>query len=207
MIAYKNSIARTLGRNVVTLVAASVVVTATVIGASTYFSSRQTITNESKAQLATMASVQVASVESYVRNLSQVLVAASELPDIVNASKVMLEEFPKLKAKADISVQRKAVASYYTEQFGKEFAKRNAGANAAGDKLAAEASEETIASQYLYIAANENPLGKKNALGEAGDGSDYSKAHGRVHPTFKSLYDKFGFYDFFVVNPTNGSIV
>jgi methyl-accepting chemotaxis protein len=207
MIAYKNSIAQVLGRNLVILVAGAVVVTATVIGASTYFSSQQTINQESKVRLATMASVQAASIESYAKNLSQVMVAASELPEIISAAKIMVEEFPKLKTKADLATQRKSVAGYYSEQFGKEFAKRNAGANVQGEKLAAEASDETIASQYLYISANENPLGKKNLLDEADDGSEYSKTHGKVHKTFKSLYDKFGFYDFFIVNPTNGSIV
>ena len=207
MIGYKNSIAKTLRRNVVTLVAVSVGVTALVIGATTYYSSQNTINEETKVRLATMASVQSASVENYIKNLSQILVAASELPEIVGAAKVLVEEFPKLKTKADLVAQRTSVAKYYSEQFGKEFGKRNVGADAQADKLAAEASEDTIASQYLYVSTNENPLGKKNVLDEAGDGSEYSKTHGKVHKTFRSLYDKFGFYDFFVVNPVNGSIV
>jgi methyl-accepting chemotaxis protein len=191
----------------VALVASSVAATALVIGATTYYSSEHTISKESKVKLATIASSQSSAIESYFTNLSRVLVTSAELPEVVAASKVMIEEFPKLKTKADLATQRKSVANYYTEQFGKEFAKRNGGANVQGDKLAAEASDETIASQYLYISANENPLGKKNLLDEAGDGSEYSKTHGKVHRVFKSLYDKFGFYDFFVVNPNNGSIV
>ncbi len=207
MIAYKNSIAQALGRNVLALVSTSVAVTAVVIGATTYYSSQQTIDQESKVRLETMALVQSASVESYFKNMSQILVAAAELPDVVSAAKVLVEEFPKLKTKADLVAQRKSVEKYYIEQFGKEFGKRNAGADVQGDKLAAEASEDVIASQYLYLSANANPLGKKNLLDEAGDGSEYSKTHSKVHKTFRSLYDKFGFYDFFVVNPTNGSIV
>ena len=91
MIGYKNSIAKTLRRNVVTLVAVSVGVTALVIGATTYYSSQNTINQETKVRLATMASVQSASVENYIKNLSQILVAASELPEIVGAAKVLVE--------------------------------------------------------------------------------------------------------------------
>ncbi|MEM9119704.1 MAG: adenylate/guanylate cyclase domain-containing protein [Cyanobacteria bacterium P01_F01_bin.56] len=61
--------------------------------------------------------------------------------------------------------------------------------------------------QYHYIAANSYPVGNKNALKDAGDGSDYSAIHSRYHPLFQNLIQKFGYYDFFLINPQTGKIV
>lgn len=61
--------------------------------------------------------------------------------------------------------------------------------------------------QYHYIADSPYPVGHKDALIDAGDGSVYSAIHGRYHPLFQNLIQKFGYYDFFLIDPKTGEIV
>ncbi|MCL1468770.1 adenylate/guanylate cyclase domain-containing protein [Argonema galeatum] len=60
--------------------------------------------------------------------------------------------------------------------------------------------------QYQYIAKNTNPVGKKDELVDAQDGSEYSKFHSKYHPIFRNLIKKFGYYDFFLINFKTGEV-
>ncbi len=60
--------------------------------------------------------------------------------------------------------------------------------------------------QYHYIAANPNPIGKKDVLKAATDNSKYSGIHARYHPIFRNIIKKFGYYDMFLIDP-QGRIV
>ncbi len=52
--------------------------------------------------------------------------------------------------------------------------------------------------QYQYIAANPHPLGSKNNLDRANDGSRYSEMHGAMHPYLRTALRQFGLYDIFL---------
>ncbi|MCP4195062.1 MAG: HAMP domain-containing protein [Planctomycetaceae bacterium] len=60
--------------------------------------------------------------------------------------------------------------------------------------------------QRLYIAENPNPLGEKDKLEYALDGSGYSDRHRQYHPSFNSLKDERGYYDVFLIDP-DGNII
>lgn len=75
--------------------------------------------------------------------------------------------------------------------------------SAAWDKLGANQSKTL---QRLYIDENPNPVGKKNMLFDAKDGSEYSQVHAQFHPWFHNFIDAKGFYDVFLIN-TAGDVV
>ena len=52
----------------------------------------------------------------------------------------------------------------------------------------------------LYITKNPHPTGQKEKLDYAKDGSDYSKAHKKYHPWFRSLLQERGYYDVFLID-------
>lgn len=60
--------------------------------------------------------------------------------------------------------------------------------------------------QNLYIASNPNPLGQKENLDAAEDGSSYSATHAELHPWFRSFLRENGYYDIFLFN-TDGDLV
>ncbi|WP_242039561.1 methyl-accepting chemotaxis protein [Anabaena sphaerica] len=61
--------------------------------------------------------------------------------------------------------------------------------------------------QYHYLANNPYPVGKKDQLLAAADGSEYSKIHGKYHQLFQNLIKKFGYYDFFLIDSYTNEIV
>ncbi len=61
--------------------------------------------------------------------------------------------------------------------------------------------------QHKYIVENQNPLGKKNLLQAANDGSEYSKVHNKYHQTFNDIVQKFGFYDLFLIDVQSGEVL
>jgi len=55
--------------------------------------------------------------------------------------------------------------------------------------------------QNLYIDDNPHPLGEKNNLNAANDGSLYSQVHGKYHPWFNHFLGLGGYYDIFLFTP------
>lgn len=60
--------------------------------------------------------------------------------------------------------------------------------------------------QRLYIDENPHPLGSKDELDAANDGSSYTRAHRSYHPYFRSLQRDRGYYDIFLLD-TEGNVV
>jgi methyl-accepting chemotaxis protein len=52
--------------------------------------------------------------------------------------------------------------------------------------------------QRVYIHDNPYPIGRKDELDRAADGSDYTKAHARFHPWFRIFLRERGYYDLFL---------
>jgi methyl-accepting chemotaxis protein len=61
--------------------------------------------------------------------------------------------------------------------------------------------------QSLYISENEHPIGEKEKLNAASDGSTYSVLHEQYHPILRNYLEKFGYYDIFLVDLVSGNIV
>ena len=102
---------------------------------------------------------------------------------------------------------RTKLASYYTNEFGREYSKQNNGRSANAERILGKLDAATVALQYSYIKANPNPLGSKDNLDKALDTSQYSQAHGQVHPKIRDYLKKFGYYDIFLVQPETGRVV
>lgn len=72
--------------------------------------------------------------------------------------------------------------------------------------LIEEQGNPTKILQDLYITNNPNPLGEKDALDYAKDGSYYSKVHAIYHPWFRHFLKKKDYYDIFLFAP-DGDLV
>ena len=60
--------------------------------------------------------------------------------------------------------------------------------------------------QRLYISDNPHPVGQKEELDAASDGSNYSQHHARYHPFFRKLLRERGYYDIFLFD-LDGNLV
>ena len=60
--------------------------------------------------------------------------------------------------------------------------------------------------QKLYIDDNPNPVGQKEKLDFAPDGSAYSSLHAKYHPWFRTFLQKRGYYDIFLFD-NEGTVI
>ena len=60
--------------------------------------------------------------------------------------------------------------------------------------------------QRLYIDDNPHPIGEKQRLDAAPDGSVYSEAHARYHPWMREFQQQRGYYDVFLID-ADGNLV
>ncbi|MET0155296.1 MAG: methyl-accepting chemotaxis protein [Rickettsiales bacterium] len=70
-------------------------------------------------------------------------------------------------------------------------------------------AEDGSPTEYLqrrYIDENPSPVGHKDDLDAAQDGSFYSKLHAKYHPSFRSYLRNKGYYDIFLTD-TDGNVV
>jgi methyl-accepting chemotaxis protein len=161
------------------------------------------------AQLNSVRAVQTEQISGYFDSLKNTMAQTAQTPDIVSASKGMINSFSNIKGKGftNPAASRDSLLRYYENEFGKEFSKRNGGQASSANSIFKSLPEETLNAQQLYIAGNDNPLGKKDLLANANDGSEYSKQHERIHGFVGSLVKKFGVYDVFIADPATGNIV
>lgn len=102
---------------------------------------------------------------------------------------------------------RSELSTYYTGDFSREYSSRNDGAAVEAAQLLDAMSQESIAAQHAYIYRNSNPLGSKEKLDQADGAAEYHALHGRYHGGFRSFLEAFGFYDIFLIEPEQGTIV
>ena len=134
------------------------------------------------------------------------MLAAS--PDVINAMRELPAAYENsVLSIADLPAERARLAKYYTGDFMQEFQKRNTGKKLDMASTVAALPDLAMNLQYQYIAANPHPLGSKNNLDRANDGSRYSELHGAMHPYLRTALRQFGLYDIFLIEPRNGTIV
>lgn len=61
--------------------------------------------------------------------------------------------------------------------------------------------------QGAYLALNPNPVGKKQLLDNSNDGTPYSAYHAIWHPVFRTMTEKFGFQDLYLVDVNTGRVL
>ncbi|MBL8645223.1 MAG: HAMP domain-containing protein [Rhodospirillaceae bacterium] len=69
--------------------------------------------------------------------------------------------------------------------------------------LGADAPDKT---QKMYGTGNPHPLGQRDKLDDAGDGSAYSAAHARYHPFLRTALTERGYYDTFLFDAAGNVI-
>lgn len=92
----------------------------------------------------------------------------------------------------------RALARHYTDEIVPRLDE-----NVAGRPEPATLLPRTVAGrrlQYLYLAANPHPTGKKSVLDRADGDSAYGDAHATYHPIFREIVHRFGYYDLMLVD-------
>src|SRR6056300_307921 len=101
----------------------------------------------------------------------------------------------------------RSLNAFYRDEFATNYRESNAGASIDTRQLLSQLSDSAKLAQYLYISDNNQPLGSKHLLESRGDTSRYDQAHKKYHNHFKLILEGFEYYDIFLVDVENDSIV
>jgi methyl-accepting chemotaxis protein len=175
-----------------------------------YYASRQSEQSLSKRANDQMASIRAGKeeeIKAYFDNIGDLTKTVARSSEVRSALREAAATQPQMASGTDIEQARAALTKYYRDDFGKQYRVRNPGQNADISAFVAALPAQTVAAQYSYIASNENPLGKKNELKQANDGSAYSALHPRIHAYAENLVKDYGLYDFFLVDAASGYVV
>ena len=169
-----------------------------------YRSARTNLTDRAFSQLTSLRASKSYQIEAYIQTIRNHVQTLSEDPAVVAAMRDFNATYGQLETVAPPADGKATLTAYYQTEFLPRLAKTGQGTPVLGAFL-----PDTSASSYLqyhYIADNPNPVGQKDALDQANDGSAYSQVHSRLHPTFRNIIQNFGYYDMFLINP-QGTIV
>ena len=157
-------------------------------------------------QLTAVRSGRQAHIENYLNVVQDHNATVATDLMTVEAVKEFTEAFSQLTDDLSNDEQSKnRLAGFYTGTFATEYKSRtdeSVDANA----LLPKTSAAQIA-QYLYIADNPYPLGQKEQLARSEATTRYDDVHEKYHQQFKSILERFGYYDIFLIEPQQGTIV
>lgn len=182
------------------------------IASITLLKSSSEIEAQAFQKLAAVREIKKSGIERYFNTIRDQVLTLSEDTMVVDAMREFKTAFAKFReengiADEQIGLLRAELKTYYEGQFAPEFAKQNDGSKADVEALYGALDKDSVALQYHYIQANENPLGEKHKLDRAADKSAYSRIHAKYHPAIRSFLEKFGYYDIFLVDHLTGDIV
>lgn len=142
-------------------------------------------------------------VQDYVDDIVNLAQSIADLPQTSLALQEMDIATDALGMDASIVPDMAALSARYAEQ-----EKRTDGVSAdAADRWLGALDPLAIKLQHLYVSGNPKEIGEKLELDDAGDGSAYSRIHAELHPVFRDLLRRYGFYDLFLIEPHQGRII
>lgn len=183
---------------------------ATIISTLAYRDARSSLIERAQAQLKSIESVKRDEVAGYFGLLQSTMRVAAVNPTIIDSMIALREAKPTIGADVAISIdeQRAALTTYYSGDFAKQYSVKNPGSSIDISNRISQLSDVAVTMQYLYIAANPNPMGQKGLLNRAeGVTGPYHDLHARMHPMGEALVQQYGFYDVFLIDAATGDVV
>jgi class 3 adenylate cyclase len=169
-----------------------------------YQSGKSNLTDRVFNQLTSVRASKAYQIESYFKTIRNHIQTLSNDPSVGTALSEFTNAYRQLETVPLPADALPKINAYYQNEFLPKLAQTEQGSPVLNSFL-----PEAIASNYLqyhYIANNSNPIGTKHLLDKANDSSEYSRLHGRYHPIFRNIIEKFGYYDLFLIDP-DGRIV
>jgi|GEM_PF-748227 len=150
-------------------------------------------------------------VKTLVRTIADQTVALSKNKATIDAVLDYTDSFAKSDYLQNVTPDQMTVIdqqllNYYQNHFGEHYKTLNDGHTVNALQMVSKLDKPTKLMQYEFIAANPNPLGKKDKYDSSPNSSKYNQTHETYHPSFRDYLNRFGYYDIFLCD-INGRIV
>ena len=167
--------------------------------------------HEAESNLEGIRNIRAREVESYFGTIRKQAITMAHDPATIDALtqfKAAYAQLEQTAASQPMDKIRAGVSGYVENDFSEQFKKLNPGnVPTKTTQLVANLSDASAILQNRYISSNPNPLGSKDKLMSANDGSEWTKVHEKYHPVFRSFLQQFGYYDIFLVDIDSGTVV
>ncbi len=157
-------------------------------------------------QLVAIREIQKTQIENYFKTIKKEVITYSNNGMIVD----MMQQLPTAFFDYDNQTSLRdndMIEDYYRNEFDAEYKKQNPSSSLSSMDRYRQLNQNTKSIQHAYISANSNPLGSKNGLKFADDGTKYSQLHKKYHKHLDQFLNAFGFYDIFLVEPDTGFVI
>jgi len=177
-----------------------------VLGLSMYRSASSSLHREACSRLEAVRTITAQSVERYFGTLREELLATAASGRPQEAVAALRTAIAEIVSADDVPRERAALAASYAVSFDPAYRQANQ-TDIDMRPYVAALPDSAVRLQDLYIRGNPHPIGSKQLLDDAGDGSAYSAAHGRFHPMFREILERHGVYDIFLIDAATGQIL
>ncbi len=178
------------------------------LGIFAWFSMSQishALLNINKDRLVSLREEKKLQIENYFKQIEGQAKTLSESRMVVDAVRKLNTAFQELESE-DEGIYGSGEENRLLERY--QYQQKNtigAPDNAASTWMPKNKTTQIL--QSLYISENSHPIGEKEKLNAASDGSTYSELHEQYHPIIRSYLEEFGYYDIFLVDLISGNIV
>ena len=156
-----------------------------------------------EAEVRTAMILKSASVQQYFDEARNIVATIADLPTTRTALKSLDSAADALEADPKVEPDMEKLAERYDQQASRTVDL----APGARERWMEKLDPVAVKLQHLYVSGNPNEIGQKHLLNDAGDGSTYSRLHTELHPVYRSLMERYGFYDIFIIEPHQGRII
>lgn len=179
------------------------------LGWLSYQGARSALEREAMAKLTAVREMKAQQVEGYFDLIRSQVSSLSSDPAVAESAELLIASFKSVDRDLATGPEQAAARdARLREYYRTELISRLVGSEFAGSGLRdlwPASAARTL--QDLYLSSNTQPVGAKQLLDAADDGSPYSEAHERVHPSMRDFVERFGYYDLFIIDPDTGHIV
>ncbi len=185
------------------------VIASSLIGWNALNKAEEALHAEGQAKLILLRESRATQISDYFAMIKDQAIAYSEDRSTIDAITQLTSAFQAMAQDvgANVAQEKEAVKEYYTNIFGPEYAKHNAGERADVAGIYAKLNDSAVPLQYRYILKNPNLVGEKDRMEKSADDSAYSRLHAEYHKSFKTLQERFGYYDIFLIDANTGEVV
>ncbi len=176
-----------------------------VIGYLSGRSSRAALTQAAFDHLVSVRAAKAHQIEAYDFNLHRQVEIVAQSGGVIRVMVHFNKAFKQLDQGLVPKAWDEAIETFYQEQFFPRLRPHMAGAPSLD--FFTPQSQASRYLQYHYIAANQHPVGDKRRLDDPGDDSDYSQFHQRYHPRFRTLVERLGYENLFLIDFDTQNIV
>jgi len=169
-----------------------------------YDNGRQALNQAIENQLVSVREAKAYQIEKYFQQVRAQIQTFSK-SGVKDTIKAFTQEYQALEKQKIQLAWNEQLKDYYEEEFLSRLTKNTAGRPLLYSYYPQNAAARYL--QYYYTAANSNPVGEKEYLNDANDGSGYSKVHAAVQPIYSSFIAQLGYYDLFLIDAQTGTVV